>query len=84
MKAFIIHKAEGWHNDGSLLLLFRDFGYKIWLRPGQILNYDSLNHYKPGLEQNVEFTHTNTEEMIRIGFEQKKLELLKYKKGGKI
>ena len=84
MKAFVIYKSEGWHNNGSLLLLFREFGYKIWLRPGQILNYNSLNYYKPLLEQEIEFTHNDIEEMIEIGIRQHHYELLKYKKGAKI
>ena len=84
MKAFIVHKAEGWHNVGSLLLLFREFGYKIWLNPRQILNYITLQHYRPELEQEIEFTHNDIEEMVRIGINQRKYELLKYKKGAKI
>lgn len=84
MKAFIVHKAEGWHNTGSLLLLFREFGYRCWFRPGQILNYDDLNCYKPLLEQEIEFTHNDIEEMVKIGFIQRQNELSVYKKGAKL
>lgn len=84
MKAFIVYKSEGWHNVGSLLVLFREFGYRLWLKPNQISNYDDLIHYKPLLEQEIEFRHDDTEEMIRIGIYQRQCDLLKYKKGAKI
>ncbi len=83
MKAFIIHKAEGWHNVGSLLLLFREFGYKCWFTPKQILNYDSLKLYNPQIEQEIEVDE-DIEELTRIGIYHKKYELLKYKKGAKL
>ena len=84
MKAFIVHRAETWNTTaGSLLLLFKDFGYKIWLNPRQIENYDELNHYDNHHEQDFEFKE-DIAEMIRIGIYQRKYELLKYKKGAKI
>ena len=83
MKAFIIHKAEGWHNVGSLLVLFREFGYKIWLKPNQVLNYNALTLHNPQIEQEVKFNE-DIREMIRIGIVQRKLDLKKYKKGAKI
>ncbi|BDI54910.1 MAG: hypothetical protein [Thorarchaeia virus VerdaV2] len=84
MRAFIVHKAEPWNlTVGSLLLLFKDFGYKIWLNPRQIENYDELNHDDHYHEQEIEVLD-DIGEMIRIGILQKKLQLLKYKKGAKI
>ena len=84
MKAYIIHKAEPWNKTtGSLLLLFKEFGYKIWLNPRQLENYNQLNHDDHYHEQEIEIKE-DIAEMIRIGILQKKLELLKYKKGGKI
>ncbi len=45
VSAIVVHKAEEWTPTvGSLLLLFKDFGMKIWLRPEQILNYNAINH----------------------------------------
>ena len=83
MKAFIIHKAEPWNKTvGSLLLLFREFGYKMWLKPHEIENYDELTLHNPQLEQEIEVSE-ELAEMIRIGILQKKLELIKYKKGKK-
>ena len=81
MKAYIVHKAEAWNTTiGSLLLLFRDFGYKIWLNPKQIENYNELNHYDNQHEQNIELL-PDIEELIKMGITQEKYELLKYKKG---
>ena len=81
MKAFIIHVAEPWTNTvGTLLLLFREFGYKLWLTPGQIDNYDSLTLHNPQLEQFI-LVGEDIAEMITIGITQKKLDLMKYKKG---
>lgn len=80
MKAYIIHKAERWTNTvGSLLLLFRDFGYKTWLNPRQIENYNELNHNNPSLEQEI-ILLPDIEELIEMGIKQHKYELLKYKK----
>ncbi|GAG24173.1 unnamed protein product [marine sediment metagenome] len=80
MKAYIIHKAEAWNNtSGSLLLLFKEFGYKIWLNPRQIENYNELNHFDNHHEQEI-VVLPDIEEMIKIGIEQQKHELLKYKK----
>ncbi len=84
MKAFIVHKAELWTKTvGSLLLLFREFGYKCWLKPEQIENYDAINLFDHHHEQDFEFKE-DIAEMIRIGIYQHKYELLKYKKGAKI
>lgn len=84
MKAFVVHKAEPWNlTVGSLLLLFKDFGYRMWLNPRQINNYDEINHDDHYHEQEIEFDE-DIAEMIRIGILQKKLELLKYKKGLKL
>ena len=84
MKAFIVHVAERWNKTaGSLLLLFREFGYKQWLNPRQINNYDSLTLHNPQLEQEIE-VDADIEELTRIGIYHKKYELLKYKKGAKI
>ncbi len=80
MKAYIIHKAQAWNRTvGSLLLLFKDFGYKLWLNPRQIENYDSLNHYNPYLEQEI-IVLPDIEELIEMGIKQQKYELIKYKK----
>lgn len=84
MKAYVIHVAEPWtRTKGSLLLLFKEFGYKIWLNPRQVDNYDSLTLHNPQLEQFI-LVGEDIEEMIRIGTEQRKLDLMKYKKGAKI
>ena len=84
MKAYVIHVAERWNKTrDSLLLLFREFGYKIWLNPRQIDNYDSLTLHNPQLEQFI-LVGSDIEEMIRIGITQKKLDLMKYKKGARI
>lgn len=84
MKAFIIHVAEQWtRTAGSLLLLFREFGYKLWLNPHQVDNYDALTLHNPQLEQEIEVGE-DLAEMIRIGIYQQKYALLKYKKGAKI
>ena len=83
LKAFIVHKAQPWNKtEGSLLLLFKEFGMKMWLQPRFIDNYNDLNHDTQA-EQNIEVSE-ETGEMIRIGIYQKKNELLKYKKGAKI
>jgi len=80
----VVHKAEAWNSTvGSLLLLFKDFGYKIWLNPRQIENYDKINYNDNYHEQEIEVLE-DIGEMIRLGILQKKLELLKYKKGAKI
>jgi len=84
MKAFIVHKAETWNlTAGSLLVLFREFGYKLWLNPRQIENYEELKHYDNQREQEIVLL-PDIEEMVRIGILQHKLDLLKYKKGAKI
>ena len=84
MKAFIVHKAEPWNlTVGSLLLLFKEFGYKTWLNPLLIENYDELNHDDHYHEQEIEVKE-DIAELIRLGILQHKLALLKYKKGGKI
>ena len=84
MKCFVIYKSEGWHNDGSLLVLFREFGFKTWLKPGQILNYDDLNCSKPLLEQEIKFTNNDIEALVKIGITQHQFHLSVYKKGAKI
>ena len=84
MKAFIVHKAEPWNlTVGSLLLLFKEYGYKIWLNPRQIENYDELNHDDHYHEQEI-VVKEDIAEGIRIGILQHKLALLKYKKGAKL
>ena len=83
VKAYIVHKAEPWNKTaGSLLLLFEEFGAKLWLNPRQIENYDKINHFDNYHPQEIEVLEDVGEE-IRITILQKKLELLKYKKGKK-
>lgn len=84
VQAIIVHKAEPWTpTEGSLLLLFKDFGMKIWLRPEQMLNYNAIDHMDNHHFQEF-IINDFVSENIRIAIVQRKLELLYYKKGRKI
>ena len=83
VRAIVVHKAEAWTPTvGSLLLLFKDFGLKMWFRPEQIQNYSELNHDDHYHFQNFLFDD-NVYEHIRLSKSARKLDLLKYRKGRK-
>ena len=83
VRAIVVHKAEAWTPTvGSLLLLFRDYGLKMWFRPEQINNYKHINHDDHDFFQDFEvFDHVA--EHIRLSTIARKLDLLKYRTGRK-
>ena len=83
VQAIVVHKAEPWNaTEGSLLLLFKDWGAKVWLKPGQIKNYKEIKHHDNAHFQEFEVSET-IHEMIQYDIRKKRQELLQYKKGRK-
>ena len=83
VRAIVVHKAEQWTPTvGSLLLLFRDFGLKMWFRPEQIKNYSDINHEDNAHFQDFE-VNGDVLEHIRLSSNMRMQDLLKYRKGRK-
>jgi len=83
LKAIVVHKAEPWNaTQGSLLLLFEQWGAKAWLKPDQIKNYKDIKHHDNGHFQEFEVSEMIYEHIQYI-IRNKKQELLRYKKGRK-
>ena len=80
IKAIVVHKAEAWNTtEGSLLLLFKDWGTKVWLNPEQVENYKEVNHFDNSEFQEFEVSEA-VYESIQYYIRKKRLELLEYKK----